>query len=142
MLRGLTTINYYADDVAKAVTWYSEVLGAEPYFSREVEGRAAYVEYRIGDYLHEFGILDRNFAGEGAVAEAVGPIAYWAVDDVDAAYQRLLDLGATPHQPPNAWGEGFITASVVDPFGNILGVMFNEHYLNVVARVIGETASV
>lgn len=30
-------------------------------------------------------------------------------------------------------GEGFVTASVVDPFGNILGVMYNRHYLDVLA---------
>jgi hypothetical protein len=28
---------------------------------------------------------------------------------------------------------GFITASVVDPFGNILGIMYNPHYLEVLA---------
>jgi hypothetical protein len=26
-------------------------------------------------------------------------------------------------------GEGFISASVIDPFGNILGLMYNPHYL-------------
>jgi hypothetical protein len=25
---------------------------------------------------------------------------------------------------------GFLTASVVDPFGNVLGVMFNRRYLD------------
>lgn len=29
---------------------------------------------------------------------------------------------------------GFTTASVIDPFGNILGVMHNPHYLEVLAR--------
>ncbi len=28
-------------------------------------------------------------------------------------------------------GIGFITASVVDPFGDILGIMYNPHYLEV-----------
>ena len=27
-----------------------------------------------------------------------------------------------------ARGEGFVTASVVDPFGNLLGVMTNPHW--------------
>jgi hypothetical protein len=26
-------------------------------------------------------------------------------------------------------GPGFVTASVVDPFGNVLGIMYNRHYL-------------
>jgi hypothetical protein len=33
-------------------------------------------------------------------------------------------------------GEGFITASVVDPFGNVLGIMYNRHYLEVVNQLI------
>jgi|SRR4051812_46903806 len=133
MLRGLTTINYFADDVASAVRWYSELLGAEPYFSRDVGGQPAYVEFRIGDYLHELGILDSRFAGPGRAPGATGAIAYWAVDDVHASYQRLLALGATTHQAPTEHGPGFVTASVVDPFGNLLGVMYNEHYLQIVA---------
>jgi catechol 2,3-dioxygenase-like lactoylglutathione lyase family enzyme len=68
MLRGLTTVNYLADDVAAAVDWYTELLGVEPYFSRPVEGRLAYAEFRIGDYQHELGILDRRFAGPGGPA--------------------------------------------------------------------------
>lgn len=30
-------------------------------------------------------------------------------------------------------GPGFVTASVIDPFGNILGIMFNQHYLDILA---------
>jgi predicted enzyme related to lactoylglutathione lyase len=130
MLRGLTTINYFADDVGAAVRWYSEVLGAEPYFSREIEGRPVYVEFRIGDYVHELGILDSRFAGPGHSDGSYGAMAYWAVDDVEAGYERLLSLGARVHQEPTEHGPGFVTASVVDPFGNVLGVMYNEHYLS------------
>jgi predicted enzyme related to lactoylglutathione lyase len=134
MLRGLTTINYFADDVAAAVRWYSELLGAEPYFARDVDGQPAYVEFRIGDYLHELGILNSRFAGPGRAPGATGAIAYWAVDDVHGSYQRLLSLGASAHQVPTEHGPGFVTASVVDPFGNVLGVMYNEHYLQVLAE--------
>jgi len=132
MLRGLTTITYFADDVAAAVAWYTEVLGAEPYFAREAEGKPAYVEFRIGDYQHELGILDSRFAPHDR-SRPGGDVAYWAVDDVHAGYDRLLQLGATVHDKPTERGPGFITASVVDPFGNILGIMFNQHYLDVLA---------
>jgi predicted enzyme related to lactoylglutathione lyase len=73
---------------------------------------------RIGDYQHELGIL----AAE-AGATPSGVIAYGAVDDVEAAYERLLALGATEHQAPQEFGEGFVGGSVVDPFGNILDVV-------------------
>jgi hypothetical protein len=49
--------------------------------------------------------------------------------------ERLLDLGAVEYQPitHQGDGEGFVTASVVDPFGNLLGVMSNPHYLEILA---------
>ena len=63
MLRGLTTITYSAEDVATAADWYAEVLGVAPYFRKEFGGELAYVEFRIGDYSHELGILDRRYVG-------------------------------------------------------------------------------
>jgi len=132
MLRGLTTVNYLAVDVAAAVGWYTELLGVEPYFSRPVEGTVAYAEFRIGDYQHELGILDRRFA-PGWPGKAGGAIVYWHVDDVRASFGRLLALGATAHEEPVERGPGFVTASVIDPFGNLLGVMYNQHYVDVLA---------
>jgi predicted enzyme related to lactoylglutathione lyase len=131
MLRGLTTITYFADDVPAAAAWYSEILDAQPYFTRPVDGPPAYVEFRIGDYQHELGIVDSRFAAPGQTEKPAGAIMYWAVDDVRAAYERLLSLGATSYDEPTERGPGFVTASVVDPFGNILGVMYNQHYLDV-----------
>ena len=50
MLRGLTTVSFFASDVAAAKAWYTELLGIEPYFVRPVEGMPAYVEFRIGAF--------------------------------------------------------------------------------------------
>lgn len=130
MLRGLTTVNYFTDDLATARTWYTELLGVEPYFVREVDGRPAYIEFRIGDYQHELGIIDRRFASGGS-DEPAGALIYWAVDDVRGSFERLLSLGARAHQKPTEYGPGFVAASVVDPFGNILGIMYNAHYLEI-----------
>jgi predicted enzyme related to lactoylglutathione lyase len=133
MLRGLTTVVYHATDLDAAKRWYTELLGIEPYYQRE-----AYVEFRLGDYQHELGLLDSRFLPDlgGDTPAATGPagvIVYWHVDDVDAALERLVALGATLHQPPRDFGEGFVGASVIDPFGNILGVMRNPHYLEVLS---------
>ncbi|MEU4428082.1 VOC family protein [Actinoplanes sp. NPDC024001] len=126
MLRGLTTVTFFADDMAAATAWYTKVFGIEPYFNKE----NAYIEWRVGDYQHEFGLLDSRFAPH---TPGRGAVIYWAVDDVEAAYRRLLELGAQPHEKPTERGPGYVTASVYDPFGNILGVMFNQHYLDVCA---------
>ncbi|WP_136707022.1 VOC family protein [Agromyces sp. H66] len=128
MLRGFATVSYYAADLAAASAWYSEVLGIEPYFERP-----GYVEFRVGDYGHELGIIDAAYR-PAAPERPGGEIIYWHVDDLQGSYDRLLELGATSHQPPIERGPGFVTASVVDPFGNVLGVMFNQHYLDVLDR--------
>lgn len=132
MLRGLTTITYSAEDVSAAADWYAQVLGTEPYFRKEFGGALAYVEFRIGDYSHELGLIDRRYVGHTPEVQG-GAVAYWAVDDVQDAFDRLLSLGATSHIPVTEQGPGFVTASVYDPFGNVLGVMKNSHYEEVLA---------
>ncbi|BEL03102.1 VOC family protein [Actinoplanes sichuanensis] len=133
MLRGLTTITFFADDMAAARSWYTQVFESEPYFIRDVGPEAAYLEWRTGDYQHEFGLLNTRFAPHRPTGRPSGAIVYWAVDDVEAAYERLLALGATEHDKPAERGPGFTTASVTDPFGNLLGIMYNQHYLDVLA---------
>lgn len=59
---------------------------------------------------------------------------HWHVDDVRAALDRLLSMGAKPYLPLTEQGPGFVTASVIDPFGNVLGIMYNQHYLDVLGR--------
>jgi predicted enzyme related to lactoylglutathione lyase len=135
MLRGLTTVTLFADDVLAAVAWYSQLLGIEPYFRRDVEGKPAYVEFRIGDYQHELGIVDSRFAPHGRIESAGGPVTYWHVDDVQATFDHLVSMGATVHQGPIERGPGFVPASVIDPFGNIIGVMYNQHYLDILGTM-------
>ncbi|HEX8343568.1 MAG TPA: VOC family protein [Actinoplanes sp.] len=133
-LRGFATINYWAEDVAAAAAWYSEFLGVQPYFQRPgPDGRPAYVEFRIGDHQAELGIVDRRFAPSGAATGPGGALMYWHVDDLAGTVERLVSSGATVFDPITARGEtGFVTASVVDPFGNVLGVMYNPHYVEIV----------
>lgn len=130
-LRGVSTVVYHAEDHEAAKRWYTEVLGIEPYMDTP-----AYAEFRFGDYSHELGLLNTKFLGElgGAQAGAAVPggvITYWHVDDIEGTLARLIGLGAKLHHPPRDFGEGFIGATVIDPFGNILGLMYNPHYLDV-----------
>jgi len=89
-----------------------------------------YVEFRIGDYEAEFGIVDRKYAPRGTQQGPGGAILFWHVDDIEAAFETLKSMGAKEHDPITKRGNsGFVTASVLDPFGNILGIMQNPHYL-------------
>jgi predicted enzyme related to lactoylglutathione lyase len=131
LLRGMATVNFWAADMKAAKKWYTELLGIEPYFQRPNAENPAYIEFRLGDYQHEFGIIDRKYApkdpGDGTPG---GAIVLWHVDDIHAAWEKLLSAGATEYDPITVRGPGFTTASVVDPFGNILGIMYNQHYLD------------
>ncbi|GIH94181.1 VOC family protein [Planobispora siamensis] len=130
MLRGFATISFYATDLEAATRWYTEVLGIEPYFNRKnPDGSLGYVEFRVGDYQHELGIIDSRYAPAGRPDVPSGAVTFWHVDDLQGAFDRLLSLGAEEYEPPVERGAGFVTASVVDPFGNILGVMYNPHYV-------------
>ena len=129
MLQGLTTINLISDDVAATVAWYTELLGVQPYFVRPEQGPPAYVEFRLGPDEDELGILDSRFAKHPATSTPAGAVVYWHVDDVAAAVDRAIALGATAHDPVIVREAGFVTGSVVDPFGNVLGLMHSPHWL-------------
>ncbi len=131
-LRGVCTLSLWAADLPAATRWYTELLGAPPYFTSEAAGRGpGYVEFRVGDYQHELGIIDRRFAPPGLATERGGAVVYWHVDDVQGTFERVLAMGATELEGVRERGPGFVTASVIDPFGNVLGLMFNRHYLDV-----------
>ncbi|MGW4891420.1 VOC family protein [Kitasatospora sp. NPDC004240] len=136
MLRGPATVNFWADDLEAAKGWYVELLGVEPYFQRSGGPglSVVYYEFRIGDHQAELGLISRRFAPPTASATPGGAILHWHVDDVRASLDRLLAMGATPYTPLTEYGPGFVAASVIDPFGNVLGIMHNQHYLEMLDR--------
>lgn len=135
MLRGLAHVAFWADDVKAARAWYSELLGIAPYFQRPDAENPAYIEFRVGDYLDEFGIIDARYAPPRASAGPGGAIVSWHVDDIAATFDTLIAAGATEYEPITPRGDtGWITASVIDPFGNILGIMENPHYLEILEK--------
>jgi predicted enzyme related to lactoylglutathione lyase len=116
MLEGLrSVINQVADlDAAKA--WYTTLLGQPPYFDEPF-----YVGFNVGGY--ELGLIpDGPGSGRGALT------VYWGVSDADAALARLLELGATLEEGVQDVGGGIRTASVLDPFGNVFGIIENPHF--------------
>ncbi|SMH48978.1 hypothetical protein SAMN06295885_3167 [Rathayibacter oskolensis] len=134
-LRGMATVSFWADDLDAARAWYTELLGVEPYFVRPpAPAPAGYIEFRIGDHQHELGIIDRRYAPPGSASGPGGAVLYWHVDDLAAVYDTVIAMGAVEYQPPTDREDGFVTAAVVDPFGNVLGLMHNPHYLEVLEK--------
>ena len=117
MFQGLRTVIYAVADLEKAKAWYSEVLAKEPYFSESF-----YVGFNVGGF--ELG-LDPDTTG---VAAGNNAVAYWGVPDAPAALARLVSLGAREHRTIQEVGGGVLVGSVVDPFGNVLGIIQNPHF--------------
>ena len=116
MFLGLRTAKYEVQDMAKAKQWYSKALGMEPYFDQP----AFYVGYNVGGY--DLGLVP---APKAEAKRAAAGVAYWGVEDAHAAYKRLIELGATPVEDVQDVGGGMLVGEVRDPFGNILGIIYN-----------------
>lgn len=119
MFLGLRTVKYEVQDMAKAKEWYSKALGFPPYFDEP----AYYVGYNVGGY--DLGLVP---ASKAETKRAPAGVAYWGVEDARAAYKRLLDLGATPVEEIQDVGGGMLAGEVRDPFGNVLGIIYNPQF--------------
>jgi predicted enzyme related to lactoylglutathione lyase len=115
---GLRTAIYHVDDLEKAKAWYSQVFATRPYFDEPF-----YVGFNVGGF--ELGLnpdLAKTQPGAGGV------VTYWGVADAGAALARLLALGAREHEALQDVGEGIRVATVLDPFGNVFGIIENPHF--------------
>ncbi|MGH8095476.1 MAG: VOC family protein [Chthoniobacterales bacterium] len=115
---GLRTVIYHTPQLAKARAWYSSVLGIEPYFDQPF-----YVGFNVGGY--ELGLdPDSSNTPSGGGSS----VAYWGVSNASSELARLLSLGATERTAVQDVGDGIRVATVIDPFGNILGMIENPHF--------------
>jgi lactoylglutathione lyase len=118
MLQGLRTVIYGVSDIGKAKKWYAKALGIKPYFDEPF-----YVGFNVGGY--ELG-LDPN--AKPVTSGSAGVVAYWGVENIEADFNRLVELGASKHGEIQEVGGGIQVATVLDPFGNILGLIYNPHF--------------
>jgi predicted enzyme related to lactoylglutathione lyase len=126
MFRGLANLNLVAHDMPAAVSWYTEVLGAPPYFVRPETGAVQYAEWRFSDDEDELALMSGAF--RAPLDAPGGALVSIHVDDIRAAVDRLLRLGAEEFDPVTPRGEGWSSASVTDPFGNLLGLIQSPHW--------------
>ena len=119
MIRGLRTVIYKVPDIEKAREWYRTILSVDPYFDEPF-----YVGFNVGGF--ELGLdPDLSEGGPGAG----GTVAYWAVANIDQAWARLIELGASAGESTvKDVGGGIRVATVKDPFGNVLGIIQNPHF--------------
>jgi lactoylglutathione lyase len=114
---GLRTAIYKVADLEKAKEWYSKAFLTGPYFDE-----VFYVGYNIGGY--ELGLQPEEQAG----TKGENVVTYWGVEDIAEEYKRFIALGATGHEAPANVGGEIIVASLKDPWGNIIGLIYNPEF--------------
>lgn len=115
---GLRTTIYKVEDINKAKEWYSKVFETEPYFDAPF-----YVGFNIGGY--ELGLQpSENSTNEKS--ESV--VTYWGVEKIENAYKNFLELGAIENEKPHNVGGEIVTATLKDPWGNLIGLIYNTEF--------------
>lgn len=113
---GLRTCAYKVSKLEAGKEWFSRAFGIKPYFDEPY-----YVGFNIGGY--ELGLLP----GESS-PQAENVLTYWGVEKIQEAYDHFLSCGATEHEAPNPVGEELMVASVRDPWGNCIGLIYNPAF--------------
>ncbi len=110
-VQGVTTVLHPVSDVERAKAVYSALLGVAP---------QADTPYYVGVDVagQHIGLLPG-----GGPQGLTSPVAYWHVDDIEAKVAEVTAAGATVRDAPNEVGGGRVVASVVDPDGNVLGLI-------------------
>lgn len=110
MFKTLYRISYRVPDLDKAKQWYSTVLELAPALDSPF-----YVVFKVGSTALTL------MKSESTTPAAEQIVAFWEVDDIEAAYRRLLDLGASVRTEISTSVNTRI-AKVIDPFGNVIGL--------------------
>ena len=117
MFLGLRTVIYHVPDLAKAKAWYTAAFGKAPCFDEPF-----YAGFEIGGY--ELG-LHPDLTG---IQFGNNAVAYWGVDDIEQAYQRMLDHGAEARDAIMDVGGDIKVGTVADPYGNVIGLIYNPQF--------------
>jgi predicted enzyme related to lactoylglutathione lyase len=122
---GLRTTIYKVADIQQATEWYSKAFQTNPYFIEPY-----YVGFNIQGY--ELGLRPEENPAANKVESVV---SYWGVENIGEVYERLLDLGATENEKPYNVGGEIMTATVKDPFGNVIGLIYNPGFRPGVSQI-------
>jgi predicted enzyme related to lactoylglutathione lyase len=115
---GLRTCIYKVRDITKAKQWYAKAFKTEPYFDE-----AFYVGFNISGF--ELGLQPEENSNE---AKGENVLCYWGVADVTKIFNQLILDGATLHEKPQNVGGEIVVASVKDPWGNVIGIIYNPEF--------------
>ena len=117
-MKGLRTVIYKVNDLNAAKKWYSDLFETSPYFDEPF-----YIGFNIGGF--ELGLLPDDSSAD---KKSDNVLTYWGVDEIELMYQRFIDHGAREHQAPENVGGEIVVATVMDPWGNVIGLIYNPEF--------------
>ncbi|GAB4588829.1 VOC family protein [Nocardia sp. IFM 10818] len=107
----IKTVLHPVSDLAKAKQVYTALLGVPP----QIDGT-----FYVGFEVHGQHI---GLVPGGGPQGMTAPVAYWHVPDIEAKLAEVTAAGATVREPVRPVGEGRRVATVIDPDGNVLGLL-------------------
>ena len=115
-------VNLYTRNIELRIRFYRDLLGFTETFRTPKEGTPTHVELRLDSFTVGLGTVEAAARVHGVSAEPGRPamvLVVWT-DDVDVAYERLLEAGAPSVQPPHDTTNNNRNALLRDPDGNLV----------------------
>ncbi|NXY95949.1 glyoxalase [Streptomyces sp. BR123] len=109
--QGMKTVLHPVSDLARAKAVYAALLGVAPQTDEPY-----YVGFEAAG--QHIGLLPG-----GGPQGLTSPLAYWHVPDIEAKLAEVTAAGATVKEPAHDVGGGRLAATVIDPDGNLLGLL-------------------
>jgi predicted enzyme related to lactoylglutathione lyase len=107
----IKTVLHPVSDVEAAKAVYTALLGTPPQHDSSY-----YVGFDVaGQHI--------GLVPGGGPQGMTSPVAYWHVPDIEAKLAEVTAAGATVNEPARDVGGGRLVATVVDPDGNVLGLL-------------------
>ena len=109
--QAIKTVLHPVSDLARAKAVYTALLGVAPQADRPY-----YVGFDVeGQHI--------GLVAGGGPQGMTSPVAYWHVPDIEAKLAEVTAAGASVNEPARDVGGGRLVATVIDPDGNVLGLL-------------------
>jgi predicted enzyme related to lactoylglutathione lyase len=109
--QGIKTVLHPVSDLAAAKAVYAALLGVPPQTDESY-----YVGFEAdGQHI--------GLVPGGGPQGMTSPVAYWQVPDIETRLAEVTAAGATVKESAHDVGGGRLVATVIDPDGNVLGLL-------------------
>lgn len=112
MFKKLRTVIYYVTDLQQSKKWYADLLGKAPYFDEPF-----YVGFDIDGC--ELGL----HPWDETVVKGNQTVTHWAVTGIEDCVITMIQKGATVLYKVAEVGGGIKVATIIDPWGNAVGLI-------------------